>query len=241
MAEKAEVKVVLDTREAEAKAAKLRKKAERAERAVQRSEGGGLIDGRRASLGSRLRAKRAGAKKSGGGLKGKLLGKAKSFGGGGVGAFAGKAGAAGAVLIAAEIGRRGASIGAEGVGGLAPEFAKLAGAYGLDPGTIPGLQGDITLMADDMQRILSGDFIKEFLELERANVLPIISEFAGEGEDVGLGAVFGDVGKAFSRNARKDEAVERNEKRRLRRGQLQALKYGATDLAKKFTELLGGG
>jgi len=242
MAEKAEVKVVLDTREAEAKAVKLRKKAERAERAVQRSEGGGLIAGRRAPLGARLRAQRAGrGRAAGGGLRGRVGAAIRGAGSGGVGAFAGKAGRAAPLLIAAEIARRGASGGAAVVGGFAGEFAQAAAAFGLTSDSIPALEGQIRGLSLDVQRILSGDFIKDFLELERVEAAKLFVDFAGEGVNIGASVITGDVGKAFARSGRRDRVVSRKEGQRKARGAVNAIKYGAGDLWDEIIKNLGGG
>jgi len=227
MAEEAKVKVELDTSEAEAKAEKLRKKAEKAEKAASKAGGGTIPGGRPGSTAARLRAARAGAAAKA--AKPGVLGTVKNV-----------AARLGPIALAAEASRRTLGFANATVGGSAGEFAQAAAAFGLLPGTVAEIQGQISGLTDSVGDILSGKVILDFIEAERLKVASLVVDLAAEGEELPLGEILGDAGTAFARAGQRDRRVRQRQTNRRVRGHINALKYGVDDAGAFFRGLLGG-
>ncbi len=126
--------------------------------------------------------------------------------------------------------------------GFAPEIAGLIQRTGLVEGTLGQLEGTVRGLSDDVSRIMSGEFIRRFLELERLEAFSVAATFAEEGEKLAVGeAILGDLGSAFTRVAQRDRFVERRNAVRRQRGAILAIKEGATDLWGHMAGNLGGG
>jgi len=254
MAERAEIKVVLNTKEAEKKARELRSKSERSEQRVRESQAGGG--------GNQARGQPPGAPTRPTGTIAPMVGpKKKSTG------TAGAVAAALALRAAASMAKmRGvASAGRGALTSAAAGFAavKVIGAVssfvaenfeqpgidllsttgGISQAEFARLEGGVRSLADQVQfmsdpmRVLRASF-----GVGRRRARGIEDAFAAGGDTGAGGLVFTPVGEAFEAARVRDEILKSREERRLiaGRNRLGLAKRGAVNVLEILAKGIGG-
>jgi len=248
MAERAEIKVVLNTKEAEKKARELRSKSERSEQRVRESQAGGggnQARGQPPGAPTRPTGKRAPAGKKGPGFGGGLIAgalkkesiKERMRGiakGGRAGLTAAAAGFAAVKVVGAV-----SSFVAENFeqpridtiprGVTREEFAKLEGEI--------RAQTDQIAFISDPLRVLRASF-----GVGRLRARGIEDAFAAGGDTGAGGLVFTPVGEAFEAARVRDEILKSREERRLiaGRNRLGLAKRGAVNVLEILAKGIGG-